>query len=933
MNSAIAERPATLKRSFPFVSYLLSLALLVPFGTMVWPAPTLAAVVLCGVHESPIDCQKRADQEAADQKAYLEAVKTKVEFNQEIAAVRAKFWATYPDKPGAQAAREKFAEMLRQKDLYYLILNQYPQNAKLTREAGPGAVADLFDRYVGGINMDNGIPRAVRPEFFEWAEAFRRNLNAAGGLFTFQAATNAFKALAASRKEYDQYILARDWAEFDAVNRIPAGYELPRNYAAMLYFRFGHVPIDAAFANIATMVKLLGLDAVESAARLVMAAPKTHEGGLVVNVPEPIKIGPGGNKLRDDTVPAPQNVIGSFGGQLSAFEALATRGDDRRYLLALAADNVDVPRNPSRHIGKWDRAANTYQQYVYAFGEPQVIAAAHQVRVATKRMTDGSVMDPKAIGSTRTTPFSAFQDVLARKDPRGYVRSMLAFNRGVKSKAELDSAYRDFVATNGETTVLETARKMAAGRPDLELDFDQLGGALNGSISLDTPPQAMVDDWQYLSWKGFSSGANASYVFHGLAPDRPGSTNMVPGPATVRSTFKLQSIKDDQAQLWLTEISYDYPSGRAHPPHDTEIYYAPQRPATLANPARQSTVESGEEVLTIQGKKLATRWQSITESTAPCPRMTKIWISDQVPGGIVRQLQQMCQGPRAITRETLLESFEGTRQGGFTDIFEPRPRVEPAPTASAPPGGGLLMNGKAGAIGGSLPSVPQPAPGGTPTGGKGGAIGARAGNPGPAPQPPPSANAPVAQPDPPNPEFPNYDLTDHKAAESVVHYCHDIYDPPFPLLSTDQVKFAYANRAAIDTDVKNCVSWFDLKQIMANRKLAMRYCLLSHDYFAPGAAAEKAAYDSCMNQNDILTALCTAELKNRTQLNRKKGIGEMDAACPGTVPRPGTREYFVVKFGDRQDFGRFTVPAAGPGLPTILQGPLPSGLLHSGGAA
>jgi hypothetical protein len=146
------------------------------------------------------------------------------------------------------------------------------------------------------------------------------------------------------------------------------------------------------------------------------------------------------------------------------------------------------------------------------------------------------------------------------------------------------------------------------------------------------------------------------------------------------------------------------------------------------------------------------------------------------------------------------------------------------------------------------------------------------------------------------------------------------------MLSAEQVKFAYANRTAIDADVKKCISWFDTKRIMVDRKVALRYCLVNHDFEAPRGAQPRASYDACMNQNDILTALCTQESKNRTAINRKRGINEMGGTCPGPTPR-GT-EYFVVVQGGSQDFGHFVVPAAGPGLPTVLQNPLPAGTLR-----
>ncbi len=132
---------------------------------------------------------------------------------------------------------------------------------------------------------------------------------------------------------------------------------------------------------------------------------------------------------------------------------------------------------------------------MFAFGEPEVLGAAHKVQIAVKRMTDLWVMDPKALGSTRMAPYAAFEDVLARQDPRGYIRSMLAFARNSNSKSDVDAAYRDLMAGKDETAVLQTAAKMAAYRPELAPDFETLTKALSGAISVDKPVQTMVDDW------------------------------------------------------------------------------------------------------------------------------------------------------------------------------------------------------------------------------------------------------------------------------------------------------------------------------------------------------------------------------------------------------------------------------------------------------
>lgn len=370
----------------------------------------------------------------------------------------------------------------------------------------------------------------------------------------------------------------------------------------MLYFRFGHVPQQAGFDIVASMIKVLSNDAVESAANQVKSAPKEHDGTLQVTFPLPVKTGPGGNKLQDDTVPMPSNVIGFYVGQLKAFEALATRGDDHRYLLDLIAANTSTPGQKNFHIGKWDRAAKTYDRYAWAFGQRAVLEVTHKVRLAVKRASDFGVMDAQALGSTRTAPYSAFEDLLARKDPRGYIRSMLAFERNANSKADVDAAYREFIAGANEDTVIATAAKLAANRPELASDFDLLTKARNGSISVEKTVATLVDDWQFISWKGFSPGAQSTYITRALVPEMRGSANLVPGQVGNRATFKLQSITQDQARLWLTEIAYDYPTFRPGPPHDTETAFSSKRPAPRP-PQRAPVVETGEETLTVIGKQ------------------------------------------------------------------------------------------------------------------------------------------------------------------------------------------------------------------------------------------------------------------------------------------------------------------------------------------
>jgi hypothetical protein len=242
--------------------------------------------------------------------------------------------------------------------------------------------------------------------------------------------------------------------------------------------------------------------------------------------------------------------------------------------------------------------------------------------------------------------------------------------------------------------------------------------------------------------------------------------------------------------------------------------------------------------------------------------------------------------------ETLLESFQGARQPGFTDTFEAR-TAESAAAAPATP---------------AVPNIYTPT---APRKGR------------PAPVAP--SNPPAADPDFTDPAYPNYYLTDQSVKQQATHYCSSLYHPP--LLTTEQNQLLYKNGAIVDHDIRTCIGWFEAGPVRANRKQAMRFCLTNNNFGAPGQGAKRASYNACMNQNDILTALCTQELNVRAALGRNSG---QVYSCPAVAPG-SYGEAAVVLQGGHEDSGRPLVISA-PGLPPLLQAPLPKGFLRGGTA-
>jgi hypothetical protein len=216
----------------------------------------------------------------------------------------------------------------------------------------------------------------------------------------------------------------------------------------------------------------------------------------------------------------------------------------------------------------------------------------------------------------------------------------------------------------------------------------------------------------------------------------------------IRSRWLMRSMTPERVDLYLTEIAYDPPpANTAHPPHDTEFaHLARMDTAVSARTAatRGTPFRSGDETLTIAGKSIATHWEAVQAPTArpDCgAAITTKWTSDDVPGGLVREVRdETCRDPRTNVngailrsiRETLLESFQTS---GPVDGVHPIPPVAaiaailPLPVPSTLPGQDLS----------AVPAPAQPAPVSTRVFDRN--MGAKAPEPAPAAAPTPTSPA------------------------------------------------------------------------------------------------------------------------------------------------------------------------------------------------
>jgi len=650
-------------------------------------APALA-IAQCDLFEPPIQCNERklAQTRAEWQHAVEEQQeinRLRIQVSQNMANARARFWATYPDKPGAQKAQADFAQYLWMKDISYLRQNlQAPELTDATgRQSTIGAARSLEALF--SVPVDNGIPQAATPEFQAWVNAVRKKVfeghtsNSTDdafmqGFLSTWMGEKFWNAVASADKEYQAYVMARDWWEFDNAKRVPAGYDAPDAYGALLFYRWEKVPMQQAIPLYQTFARLVGPDAARAAAKQVHDAPKDATGLLVVTVKDPVKIGPGGTQVPDYDVPMPDNVIGTWASPVTAMQILATRGNARTYLLFLLREQNENGTRVNRAT-EWTFAETAYNRLKLAFGETAVLDAAERVRTAKKRLTSNTVMNQEAIGATRNVPVEAFMDILARKDPAGYVKVALTFSGNLDTAAALDGAYRKFIADHGESNVLSAATRIAAGKPYFFYTAarDAIENEMLRPTTPNVAPAATADSPTYLAWRDFAVGAKAIYV-----DLKPGVTDPLPANILDRQTYQLRSTSATDVQVWITQVVYD-PNGTAHPPRDSEQAY-PAKAAPAGPPTR-----TGSETLTIKNQPVVTRWEQTENQSRGCTVTTTTWTNDDVPGGLVRKRTDTnCSNGSSSANDTWLESYQGTRTRAAA--ARPAPTTSVAANSAAP---------------------------------------------------------------------------------------------------------------------------------------------------------------------------------------------------------------------------------------------------------
>ena len=562
------------------------------------------------------------------------------------------------------------------------------------------------------------------------------------------------------RKAYEN---ARNWAEL-----MSSGLNLSRFITPDIYIR-SQMEADVSWALgqnkhddlpdpvAATQdfynlfVKMFGQKEVLAAANVTLQAPKNSVGGLATR--SPVEIG--------------EFVASPSPNPYYLFLSQVTKSSPRAYAIALAFDpNTLLTMQPAAAFSmkdNWQKANSVYTQLVAKYGEANVLAAAGRLK-DTPKDSEG-----KIAGDPQSQPLRFWFQALLKNskaaipdgqvahfrassyDPRWVGKSVIV--RGTVAGVEVDthglpqyatirfkdsrpdgfvgfspypdmlrSSYGDnFAGLTGKTIEVQgDVQSFGEGAGVRILSIRQLkvldAGALANFrestpdwMKLPAPAGSLVDSPKYLAWKKFPTGSKASYDNSVLHEYQPG-TNQYTRTKISHDTLTLVSIDGARAIVKTESTLSGKIAGRNGPDTSSEdqlIIKAKQAGpgAPVDDPSR--TVTNGEEMLTINGKKIATRWECVTRADDPMT-FTKTWTSDEVPGGLVRTQQQSHTQITGQTyrdiRQTLLAPIDGVDDAQLGDATSAAPSpagrtsvpagsrmpggpAQPAPALAAPPPG------------------------------------------------------------------------------------------------------------------------------------------------------------------------------------------------------------------------------------------------------
>lgn len=427
-----------------------------------------------------IDGPTLGDQVVAAVNQWAEYNNEKASLNEVYATARREFWRTYPDRPGHQEARQKFTQLLLQKDLYLGSLL--------------GQAMQPLDDLAGG-QLDGGIHPEARIYYERWTQKHWRELEKAAGVTSgnkqsiaqlFQdlnamAAANARStALSNSYNLYAVYKLARDKAEFKQAGKVYPGSDEPRQFFIQMLVlgqEFIRVTQEADLEPWSTaqkmyeeMAEAFGEEHLHRHAKLVMAAPKSPSGWIT---PETVakmrpEIGP---VIGEELAISPEQLTERcYGGSSKAYALEVIRDAGRPPLI-----EAKILAKYDKDLTPWRKRRAYYDAFVQRFGEQKVLAIIERLRLpdSTKPNYAESVGCFAKLHH-RTTPYGDLK-------PHGF--AMDCFEFLITHGAEAEQL------VNRQVAVLDSNSTTAAPDGSRQGIMRRRGSARQAPASASPPPE------------------------------------------------------------------------------------------------------------------------------------------------------------------------------------------------------------------------------------------------------------------------------------------------------------------------------------------------------------------------------------------------------------------------------------------------------------
>jgi hypothetical protein len=199
-----------------------------------------------------------------------------------------------------------------------------------------------------------------------------------------------------------------------------------------------------------------------------------------------------------------------------------------------------------------------------------------------------------------------------------------------------------------------------------------LSAAILGASLLCAGPFALAADTshppepanpEYAQWARYKPGTYVT-VERRVFEHRENNVGVVeamahpPHAAVMRINTKLVDLNKDKAILEETRIDLGDGSETEMPPDKVTLFangeVSNASDSLWQKPPKQQTVKEteGDEELTVMGNKIKTHWVETTVKTGNEVSWSKDWLSDDVPGGLVKEETKKTWGGRTLVESS-----------------------------------------------------------------------------------------------------------------------------------------------------------------------------------------------------------------------------------------------------------------------------------------